>query len=284
VDAPYHGIRSVGLHFDDVFERARMYVPRLREGQRFSHVTAALLLDIPLPLEFGSIPNLHVTATLGVAPRTVGVVGHRTTTAGRPHYIEELPLFTPAEVWCQLASLLSREDLVAAGDYLISGKRLRRGGRRPPPCSLDDLAAAARRFGRQPGAAALRWTLPRLRTGVDSRRESLLRLALMAHRMPEPTVAHPVTVAGGLVLHPDLAYPWARVAIEYEGDEHRQDKRRWREDLRRIVLLEEAGWRVIRATELDIENPTVIVRAIRSAFDRAIAAGRVRPKPTPPRA
>ncbi|GAB3395253.1 hypothetical protein GCM10027568_27060 [Humibacter soli] len=229
-----------------------------------------------MPLDLARIVDVHVGATAGAAPRTRGVIGHKVADAA-PYYLEELPLFPPAEVWCQLASLLSREDLVAAGDYLVSGKRLKRGSRTPPLCSLEDLVDAAQRFGRQPGAVSIRWALPRIRTGVDSRRESLLRLTLIAQGLPEPTIAHPVSVAGGRILHPDLAYPWALIAIEYEGDEHREDKRRWRADLRRVVLLEQAGWRVIRATDLDIQDPTTIVGAVRTAFGRAIEAGLVPP-------
>jgi very-short-patch-repair endonuclease len=274
LDAPFHGIRSVGLHPDDAFEQARAYAPRLRHGQLFSHITAARLWDVPLPLELGTSTDVHVSTVLGSAPRARGVVGHSIRPVER-RLLEELPLVSPAETWCQLAAYLSREDLVAAGDFLISGKRLRRGGRTPPLCTLGELAAAAAHFGRQPGAAGIRWALPRLRSGVDSRRESLLRLALVAHRLPEPVIAHPVSVAGDLVLHPDLAYPWALLAIEYEGDEHREDKRRWRDDLRRVVLLEEAGWRVIRATEDDIQDPTVLVRAVRTALLAAVHDGRM---------
>jgi len=66
--------------------------------------------------------------------------------------------------------------------------------------------------------------------------------------LPEPVVAHPVRVAGGLMLHPDLAYPEQRIAIEYEGDGHRTDASQWRRDVERVELLWAAGWRVIRVT------------------------------------
>ena len=94
----------------------------------------------------------------------------------------------------------------------------------------------------------------------------MLRLAIVAAGLPEPAIGHPVPVAGDVVLHPDLSYPQQRVAIEYEGDKHRKDKKRWRKDLRRVALLEEAGWRVIRATDDDIADPTNIVRMVRAAL------------------
>jgi very-short-patch-repair endonuclease len=96
----------------------------------------------------------------------------------------------------------------------------------------------------------------------------MLRLVIVAGGLPEPVVGHPVPVANGEVLHPDLSYPELLIAIEYEGDEHRQSRKRWRADLRRIALLEEAGWRVIRATDDDINDPSNLLRILRAAVAR----------------
>ncbi|HEY9424971.1 MAG TPA: hypothetical protein VIP54_09240, partial [Microterricola sp.] len=38
----------------------------------------------------------------------------------------------------------------------------------------------------------------------------------------------------------------------YEGDEHRESKRRFRADIRRREKFEAAGWRVIRVTADDL--------------------------------
>ncbi|WP_460517548.1 hypothetical protein [Humibacter antri] len=173
---------------------------------------------------------------------------------------------SPAQTWCHLAPMVSRGYLVAAGDYLISGLRLQGGFRTSSFCTREELVHAVARHGSRRGATALGWALPLLRPGVDSPRESMLRLAIVAAGLPEPVIGHPVPVAGGVVLHPDLSYPHRRVAIEYEGDDYRRDRTRWRRDLRRIALLEEAGWRVIRATDDDIADPTSIVRMISTAL------------------
>ncbi|MHA7984566.1 hypothetical protein ACX9R5_02065 [Rathayibacter sp. CAU 1779] len=268
LDAHFHGIRSVGLDIGFSFERARIYAPRLRSGQLFCGVTAAQLWEIPLPLHLQRSTTVHVGDLRGSVPRTKGVIGHALRYGDRRD-IQELPLVSPAQTWCQLAAVLSREDLVAAGDFLITGKRRPQGGREAPLCSLDDLDDAATRIGRQPGAANVRWALPRLRRGADSRPESLWRLTLVAHRLPEPVVQHPVSVAGGLVLHPDLAYPTIRLGIEYEGEGHRTDKKQWRADLRRVALFEDAGWRIIHVTQADLDDPTVIVGIIRRALRNA---------------
>jgi hypothetical protein len=287
VDAPFHGIRSANLPLDTPVALARAYEPRLRPGQFYCHVTAALLWGIPLPMELEGALVVHVGTTNGSKPRTRGVVGHEF----RPLRVRRrkgLPVTVPADTWCHLASMLSREDLVAAGDFLISGERVRATVRTTPLCTESDLADAASRYGRTPGVASIRWALLRLRTGVDSRRESLLRLALVAHGLPEPVVGHPVAVVGGIVLHPDLSYPLARVAIEYEGDEHRSSKRRWRDDLRRVRLLEEAGWRVFRVSADEIGDPREVVRSLHRALDAAhptlpltqLSTAEVAPKPS----
>jgi len=270
LDAPFHGVRSVGLRFDDVLHRARMYAPRLRGDQLFCGITAAQLLGIPLPLELGSSMTVHVGTVTGTRPRTRGAVGHVLRSA-TPYAVGELLVTSPEETWCQIAAVLSREDLVAAGDYLVSGRRLPGGRRTPPLSTRRELMETAERFGRQPGAVALRWALVRIREGVDSPRESRLRLLIVAAGLSEPVIGHPVTVVGGLVLHPDLSYPEAKIAIEYEGDGHRESKKQWRADLRRVTLLEDAGWRVIRVTDDDIREPAVFLGALaRARRDRML--------------
>ncbi|HZW41849.1 MAG TPA: hypothetical protein VFE99_06085, partial [Agromyces sp.] len=244
-------MRSLGLDLSTVRGRCRAYLPLLG-SKVFSHTTAALLHGIPLPLELELEPaageadaHLHVSSIGGTRPRGDGIVGHELVTASVV-LVEELPVVSAAETWCQLAATVDREHLVAAGDFLLSGTRLSAGRRTRPLCTRAELEDSVRRHGRRPGAPALRWALPRLRTGVDSVPETLLRLAIAAGGLAEPVIGHAIAVADGSVVHPDLAYPDARIVIEYEGDRHRTDKQRFRRDIRRYRRMEDAGWRVIR--------------------------------------
>ena len=77
LDAPFHGVRSLGLDLADPLHRARMYAPRLRGDRIFCHVTAAQLLGIPLPLELERSTLVHVGTVGGTRTRTRGVVGTR---------------------------------------------------------------------------------------------------------------------------------------------------------------------------------------------------------------
>ena len=68
-------------------------------------------------------------------------------------------------------------------------------------------------------------------------------MALVFGGLPPPAVQHPVVVRGRRY-YLDLAYP-QRVAIEYDGADHRT-QRRARRDLEREAALASAGWRVLR--------------------------------------
>jgi hypothetical protein len=167
--------------------------------------------------------------------------------------VHGLPAIAPADAWFQLARELGLHDLIAAADYLVSGVRQPGGQRSEPLCSVEDLHAVSLRYRGRRGVRALALAIPRVRTGVDSRMETRMRLVLEDGGVRRLVVAHPVIVdAGADVLHPDLALVDLRLCFEYEGDEHRTDQRRFRDDIRRRERLEEAGWRVVRVTADDI--------------------------------
>ncbi len=88
---------------------------------------------------------------------------------------------------------------------------------------------------------------------MDSPQETLLRVALVDAGIPEPQVQVAVRTAAG-VRHADLGWPEQRVLLEYQGDEHRSSRRRWLEDLTRVQLLEDAGYRVILVGSADLDD------------------------------
>jgi hypothetical protein len=93
---------------------------------------------------------------------------------------------------------------------------------------------------------ALREAAADARVGVDSRFETVSRLLIVEAALPEPVV-HPRVVIDGVAMSPDLGYPELRIAIEYEGDGHR-DERQWHIDIDRYARLEAAGWITVRVT------------------------------------
>ncbi|GAA4176701.1 hypothetical protein [Gryllotalpicola koreensis] len=220
----------------------------------FCGVTAAALHGMPLPPAYDSrYRSLDVAvAAPRTPPRAEGIIGHKLV-AGSVSVVTVagLPVLWTPDVWCQLAAVLSREDLVAAGDFLLSGDAWA-GRMRRPLCTIEQLAAAVARYAGKRGAKNLRWALGRLRADVDSRTESLLRLLLVEAGIPEPLVHLAVSVANGqLTLHPDLALPQFGVCFEYQGDGHR-DRDRFLSDIDRNELLRAAGWEVIEVTSKDL--------------------------------
>lgn len=252
VSHPFRGV-ATRVPPETIPQRCEALAAKLTGRWWFSHATAAVLYGVPLPpwLESTDRP-LDVTV---FAPRTPpaanGCLGH-TISDPRTQVIDARPFprIAPADVWCQLSTVLSREDLVAAGDYLLSGNAF--SSRRSPLCSECDLRAAVRRYGGKRGAKNARWALERVRGGVDSRPESLLRLLLVAAGLPEPLIADATAVDGGrIVLHPDLKLAQWGTVFEYEGDGHR-DRGRWLSDIERYSLLRAAGWEVIQVTWNDL--------------------------------
>jgi hypothetical protein len=96
------------------------------------------------------------------------------------------------------------------------------------------------------GLSVGRRVLAVARDGVQSPKESELRLLLRDLRWPEPVVQCPVvSVAGNVVAHLDLGWPELRVGVEYDGAAHR-DARRHAEDMERHNDIRRAGWLVLQ--------------------------------------
>lgn len=255
VDAPFHGVRSIGIDTHDIRGLCLAYEPLLVGSRVFCGVTAAILLGMPLPLRLGTERLLHVgTLDARQPPRRRGVVGHRLAQGTRTTDVPGgFTVTDAASTWCQLAAELSREELTAIADYLLSGRPLSGTRRSDPLCSQAELKAAVCAHGERVGVAKLRWALDHARAGVDSAPETALRLLLLEKRFAEPIIGLPVGVEGGAItLHPDLAWPELRVVLEYEGDGHRESRRQFRADIRRREMFEAAGWRVIRVTADDL--------------------------------
>jgi hypothetical protein len=284
VDRPYHGVRSVGLDQQTVVGRCRAYQARMPANQLFSHLTAAQLYRIPLPRELEDAADLHVSVTgAGTRPRLRGVVGHRMAATVTQRLHRGFAVTDPVSTWCELASVLGLDDLIAAGDFLVSG-RVTDSGREPPLASIEQLRAGAMRFAGNRGARRVVESAAAVRTGVDSRPETLLRLLLIRSGQPEPTINEAIFDDDGRRLgKPDLSYEWARTVFEYEGDGHRTDAARFRHDISRRERFEDAGWRVIRVTADDLfVDPDDFIRRTARTLARRAAELAVAPTSPPP--
>jgi hypothetical protein len=243
LDSPFRGIRSLGQDLSKLDVLCRAYAEHMHPAHAFSHVTAARLMDLPLPPRLQHDRRLHVSAAApGRAPQVEGVVGHQIS-GGSVITHRGLRISGPEFTWTSLASMLSLDDLVAVGDALVSGDY--------PWTTVDKLRQAIVPGVR--GAANLRSAVSLIRLGVRSRPETHLRLAVVRAGLPEPAVAHPVWVpAFQRRMHPDLSWPQWRVGMEYEGDGHRTDRWQFRHDIRRAEGFVDIGWTLSRFTSDDV--------------------------------
>jgi very-short-patch-repair endonuclease len=89
---------------------------------------------------------------------------------------------------------------------------------------------------------------------AESPMETRLRLTLVRGGLPRPEVQYRVLDEYGFPLaRLDLAYPLARLAIEYDGAGH-LDRRRWASDRARDATLAGEGWQTLRFGPDDIAN------------------------------
>ncbi|WP_020075901.1 hypothetical protein [Cryocola sp. 340MFSha3.1] len=218
----------------------------------FSHRSAAVIHGMPLP-GWAEPEEVEISVFEPTRPpRVRGIVSHQLTPdEHRWAVVDGLRVIAAQDTWAQLSTRLQVPDLVAIGDFLITGDEPY--SQKPPLLTRADLEAAVRRHGRRRGVTTLRQALARIRYGSLSPQESRLRVALEDSGLPAPELNHVVRASDGDRVEAmiDLAYPAARVAIEYLGDHHRTDTSTYRNDIRRRERLVDSGWDVIFVTAAD---------------------------------
>ena len=153
----------------------------------------------------------------------------------------------PARTWCDLATVLSVPELVAAGDWL-----LRRG-----MATAGSLAATARTRPDRRGVGRIRVALPMLGSpigiaeGVGTSRARRSGGAAPAGRQ-RLGIHGP---DGRLVARVDLLFDEYGEVLEYHGDHHRTDLRHGRRDRTREADLEPLGYHVTEVTDDDLARP-----------------------------
>lgn len=227
-----------------------------------SHLSAARLWGIPLPPRQQGDWRIHLANPLSnAAPRRVNVVGHRLAFApGEIWKLDGVRLTGAARTWLDLAALLSWEELVAAGDFLVCSH----GPEFPVPrqglCSIDDLVRIAASHPGYRGLRNARAALEVTRVGADSPPESAMRLALVAAGLPEPELNIVVRDAEGWPqLWPDGAYPRYSISLQYDGNHHNANDQYLR-DMRRLETTKMLGWEEIRLGRDDLrgEHPPLV--------------------------
>lgn len=259
---PARGIRisaAVGDGAVALFEAVQCL---LTADQFYSHTTAARIHGVPLPARFEREALLHLAApTGGSRMRRPGVVGHRLKS--EIVEIDGMRVEALPDLFVHLATMLSLEELVAAGDWIVAAKRA-------GASNVGALRDALRRYEGARGLERARHALALVRTGSESPRESLVRLLIVFRGLPEPTLQHEVfDAAGAFVARIDLSWPELRLAVEYDGEQHIDDPEQVARDELRLRALKDLGWEIIHVTKDDLRDGGVrIVALIAAAHQR----------------
>jgi hypothetical protein len=210
-------------------------------GQFFSHITAARIYDLPLPFRLARDSMIDVAVELPhQCPRMPGVRGHRVKAGTVAVQVNSgIRVASAVDTWCQLSTVLTLDELIAFGDALVR--------RRKPIATIAELRRAVIRHGGHRGARKLRAAFDMVRAGVDSPRETVLRLVIVRAGFPEPEVNGVILDGDGKkIATGDLVFREYKVLVEYDGEQHRLDQEQYNWDIDRLDAIREAGWLVVR--------------------------------------
>ncbi|MEE3064891.1 MAG: DUF559 domain-containing protein [Actinomycetota bacterium] len=130
-----------------------------------------------------------------------------------------------------------------------------------------DVELLAERYSGRRGIMQAREAIALCDSGAQSPKESWLRIVLVQAGLPPPQTQIPVfDHFGEPVAYLDMGWEELKVAVEYDGEQHRNDRRQYTWDVRRLETLERLGWIVIRVVAGD--RPAEIVRRVRAARAR----------------
>ncbi|MGC7313001.1 endonuclease domain-containing protein, partial [Mycobacteroides abscessus] len=112
------------------------------------------------------------------------------------------------------------------------------------------------------------WTaIDLMDAGAESPKETWLRLVLVTAGLPRPQTQILVHNGDHVPLaYIDMGWEDMMVGVEYDGDQHRSDRRQYVKDIKRLELLERLGWRIVRVVSED--HPDDVVRRVKEALAR----------------
>jgi hypothetical protein len=131
--------------------------------------------------------------------------------------------------------------------------------------SAGDVEPLIIRYRGSRGAKRARDAIALMAAGGTSPKETWLRLLVIDNGLPKPQAQ--------LMIHNGDHYPLAyldlgwrkyKVALEYDGDQHRKDRKQYLKDISRLRMLEHLGWIVVRVVAED--HPLDVLDRVRKAL------------------
>jgi hypothetical protein len=237
----------------DISLRDRIEGAWLRSGSRgvIAGVAASALHgaswvddDIPIELIWD-----HARSPSGLLVRNEALADDEITR------VAGLPVTTRARTAFDMGRHLRRDEAVARLDALM----------RASPFSIEDVLLLAKRYRGARGLKSLRIALPLVDGGAASPKETWLRLLYIDAGLPRPTTQIPIVEGRGrLVRMADVGWEDFLVVSEYDGDQHRTDRRQYTKDIRTLRKARSLGWIVDQVIKED--RPAEIVERARAAL------------------
>jgi very-short-patch-repair endonuclease len=136
-----------------------------------------------------------------------------------------------------------------------------------------DVIALADRHPRARGIRRLRAALELADGGAESPQETRVRLLLVGAGLPKPETQIEFR---DLHIRVDMGWREWKVAVEYDGIQHWDNRYQRSWDIERIALLEAVGWSVVRVSaEMLSRRPNAIVERVCAKLRERGAYGRI---------
>ncbi|OJZ74020.1 hypothetical protein BRW65_11340 [Mycobacterium paraffinicum] len=123
------------------------------------------------------------------------------------------------------------------------------------------------------GSLRLRAALDLVDGGAESPQETRVRLLLVRAGLPKPETQIEFP---DLRIRVDMGWREWKVAVEYDGIQHWEDRYQRSWDIERVALLEAAGWAVVRVSAEMLSRPEAFVERVKDKLRERGAYGRIR--------
>lgn len=192
-----------------------------------------------------------------------GIQVHRSTlAASEVVVVDDVPMTTPLRTAWELCTLETVPTAVGFLDAMVRAGHL-------STAALGLLAESMRGRWRHSRVEAV---IPLVDGRSQSPPESWVRVACVRAGLPSPTPQFVVVANGVFLGQVDLAWPEAKLIVEYEGPYHFEKLQIARDD-RRYAALVAAGWRVIRLSTNDLRDLEGVIRRIAAELAAARTTG-----------
>lgn len=198
-----------------------------------------------------------------------GVTVHRSVdlVEGDITDVDGIPVTTPARTLCDAGLIFPEHEVQRLVDHAVATGL----------ATTSELIDVRRRVGEhgRNGVGPLDGAIDGLPVGAarsESGPELKLRRLLVDAGLPEPARQYEVD-AGTRTWRLDLAYPNARLGLEYDGVDVHTRVDGFVSDRRRQNDLVERGWTIFRYTHADLrEHPGALVRQVRHQLQASLTA------------